>query len=247
MKRIFKPEKRDEAIERLAFEIVKASENCVTVIKKINSISQNPEKYSNPSEMIFEWHKYLFTNEFHDLVDEWISPKIINPEKLDYLQTLFFNYIISIVPFYFEDKIIISPDLKHNKHKWNNDDYLILKKKIFTHRYRESINITRLNDPEKFEKMDKDSINSLLIMTNSRNARKSLWKKNKKIENIFSTDNLIMRVNQICPKYEHFHQEDIFLKYTKQFIETLPSSFDNFNSNFYEKGTYLQKYFDWCT
>ena len=247
MRRIFKHEKRDEAIERLAFGIVKASENCVTVIKKINSISQNPEKYPNPSEMIFEWHKYLFTNEFHDFVDEWISPKIINPEKLDYLQTLFFDYIISIVPFYFEDKIIISPDLKPSKHKWNNDDYLILKKKIFTHRYRESANITRLDNPKEFEKMDKESINSLLIMKNSSNAKKSLWKKDKKIENIFSSENLIKRVNHICPKYEHFHQEDIFLKYSKQFIETLPSSFDNFNSNFYEKGTYFQKYFDWCT
>lgn len=245
MKKIFKEEKRDEAIERLAVGIVKASENCITVIKKINSISQNPEKYPNPSEMVFEWHKYLFTNEIHDFVDEWISPKIINPEKLDDLQTQFFDYIISIVPFYFEDKIIISPHLTPTKHKWNNEDYLILKKKIFEHRYKENGNITRLNNLEKFEMIDKESINSLIIMKKSSHAKKSYWKKNEKIENIFSTHNLNKKVSNICPEYEHFYQKDIFLKYTKEFIEILPSAFDNFNSDFYEKGTYLQKYFNW--
>ncbi len=39
---LFKSDKRNEALERLAIGISEASKNCTTVIKKINSLCQKP-------------------------------------------------------------------------------------------------------------------------------------------------------------------------------------------------------------
>ena len=246
MKKIFIDEKRNLAIERLAIGIVKASENCITVIKKINSISQNPEKYKNPSELINQWHIHLFTNDFHDFIDEWVCPKIIDTDKLNCLQTHFFDYFVSIVPFYYDNKIIISPNLTPRKHKWNQEDYLVLKKKIFEQRYKEIEKITIIDNPKLFDKIDKESINSLTIMRTSSEVIRSRWKKEKKIEKIFSTDKLNLLVMNTCPEYKYFYQKDIFLKYSKEFIDSLPQAIDNFDYNFYQMGTYLHKYFTWC-
>ncbi len=89
MNSLFKSDKRDEALERLAIGITEGAKNCTTVIKKINTLCQKPKDYPNPSELINEWTEHLFTNYFHDYIDEWLSPKTISIEHEEKLANVF--------------------------------------------------------------------------------------------------------------------------------------------------------------
>lgn len=52
MTSLFKSDKREEALERLAIGLTEGARNCTTVIKKINTLCQDPEKYLAPFELI---------------------------------------------------------------------------------------------------------------------------------------------------------------------------------------------------
>lgn len=141
MNSIFKSNKRDEALERLAIGITEGAKNCTTVIKKINTLCQNPEKYPNPFELINEWSEYFFSA--------------------------------------------------------------------------------------------------------SSKANSSFWNKQKKIDAIVFSSDLMMVIYKVMPSYRHQYQSDLFMKYTADFLKRLPTAFKKFNDNFYEVGTYLHRYFQW--
>lgn len=111
MNSLFKSDKRDEALERLAIGLTEAANNCTTVIKKINTLCQNPENYPNPFELISEWSEHLFANYFHDYIEEWTSENIISVEHEEELTNAFFSYFASLTPFFYENKTIISPEI----------------------------------------------------------------------------------------------------------------------------------------
>lgn len=121
MQSLFKNEKRDEALERLAIGLTEGVKNCTTIIKKINSLCQNATNYPNPSELINEWTEHVFTNYFHDYIDEWISPKIISTEDEEELSNAFFSYFLMLTPFFYENKIVTSPEIvRSKKFKWKS-------------------------------------------------------------------------------------------------------------------------------
>lgn len=245
MEGIFAENKRDEAINTLATRIVQGSRNCVTVIERINSISQNPEKYPDPQEMITEWHDRLFSNVFHIFPEDLNVPLKIPPDSLRDLETYFFNYFVSLIPFYYENKAIVYQGIfKPQKYVWSKEDYKLLKIELFKIRYQEDWNLTRIDNYERCEEIDVESLNSLSLMTESSTIRRSLWNKSKKIEKVFHPSYVKNYVLTIQPKYLFWYQSDIFSKYAAEFIELLPSAFDKFNTEYYELGGFL-KYFKW--
>ena len=246
MRGIFDEIKRDNALERLAIGIVQGTKNSVTVIQRINSISQNPEKYSNPSEYIIEWTQYLFNNTFHVFSDDYLVPLSISNAELSKLETCFFNYFISLIPFYFENKRIISPSAQREKFIWSKEDYTLLKVNIFKEKYKEDWNMSRLDNPGRMEVIDNETKYSLNLIKKSSRVKKSLWNKERKMRQIFFPEFLTEYIYITKPKYQHQYQTDIFMKYSTEFIKMLPGSFDKFTTNFYEVGTYLHKYFRWC-
>ena len=125
MNSLFQTDKRDQALERLAIGITEGAKNCTTLIKKINSLCQKPKDYPNPSDLINEWTGHLFTNQFHDFIDEWISPNIISVENEEELANEFFSYLASLTPFFYENKSMISPDIISPKN--TNGQWMITK------------------------------------------------------------------------------------------------------------------------
>ena len=104
MNSVFKSKKRDDALEHLAIGITEGAKNCTTVVKKINTLCQDPEKFPNPFELINVWSEYLFTNYIHDYIEEWTSPNIISIEQQEELSNAFFGYFASLTPFFYESK-----------------------------------------------------------------------------------------------------------------------------------------------
>lgn len=247
MTSIFKSDKRDEALERLAIGIIEGAKNCTTVIKKINSLSQKPNNYTNTSEIINDWSEYLFTNHFHDFIDEWILPSTISVENEEHLANAFFNYFASLTPFFYEHKTIISPEInKLKKYKWTTEDYKELKIKLL-HKwfYSEWDNWdgeTKLKLGYKLEMNTKKVVKSIAA---SSKANSSIWNREKKIDTIVFSNDLQTVINKIMPSHQHQYQVDLFLKYSNDFIGTLPAAFKKFDDNFYEVGTYLYKNFQW--
>jgi len=246
MEGIFAKNKRNEAIELLATQIVQGSRNCVTVIERINSISQFPEKYPDPHEMIIEWHNHLFSNVFHVFPEDIEVPLKISADSLRSLETCFFDYFASLVPFYYEDKTIVSPaSLKPKKYVWSKDDYNALKTELFKIRYKEAWHLTRADNYERCEEMNTESLNSLSLMSKSSKIKRSFLNKSKRVEKVFLPNNVINCVLTAQPNYMYWHQSDIFSKYIHEFIELLPSAFSKFDTEFYELGSFLHRYFKW--
>ena len=244
---LFQPGKRDEALEWLVMGISGAARNCATVVKKINSLCQKPDNDSNPSDLIDQWATCLFTNQFHDFIDEWFSPSIISVENEEDLANEFFCCLVSLTPFFYENKSVISPDIvKPKKYIWTEDDYKRLKfKLIYKWFYGEWDNWdgeTRLKHGYALESNIKKVTEAIEV---SSKANNTLWNKQKKIDDIFFSNRLRSVVMKIMPLYKHQYQADLFLKYTDDFISRLPAAFKQFDDSFYEAGTYLNKYFRW--
>lgn len=236
-------DKKDKAFERLAIGIKESAANCTTVIKKLNTICQNPEDYPNPHELITKWSNHVFTNYFHDFIEEWILPKTISIENQERLGDVFFNYFASLTPFFYHNKIILSPDFpKPKKYKWTNKNFEELKwallRKWFIHDDDE------LNKKEQ-HKIESRMIESVKQIQISIKAKNSFWNKTKKINEVFSLDSVMNVIKEVMPNYQHQYQTDLFLLYTSEFINKLPSSFAAFDSDFYEIGTYLHNIFQW--
>lgn len=249
MNSIFKSDKRDEALERLAIGITEGAKNCATVIKKINTLCQEPKNYPNPLELINKWTEHLLTNYFHDFIEEWISTSTISVEHEEELANAFFNYFASLTPFFYENKTIISPELiKPKKYKWTAEDYKELKiKLLYTWFYSEWDNWdgeTKLKLGYKLELNTQKVVKSIAA---SSKANSSIWNKQKKIDAIIfsNRNNLKTVINKAMPAYQHQYQADLFLKYTDDFIRRLPNTYIKFDDRFYEVGTYLYKYFQW--
>lgn len=247
MNSIFKSTRRDDALERLAIGITEAAKNCTTVVKKINTLCQDPERFPNPFELINEWTEYLFSNYFHDHIEEWTSLNIISIEQQEELSNAFFGYFASLTPFFFESKTVISPEIiRPKKYKWTADDYKELKLKlIYNWFYNEWDNWdgeTRLKNGFKLES-DTQKVVKLIAASSKTNA--SIWNKQKKIDTIVFSDNLMSTILNAMPSYKHQYQADLFKKYAEDFVKGLPTAFKKFDDNFYEVGTYLYKYFQW--
>ena len=244
---LFQTDKRDEALERLVIGISEAAKNCTTVIKKINSLCQSPKDYPNSSDLINEWAGNLFTNQFHDFIDEWISPNIISVENEKELTNDFFCYLASLTPFFYENKSVLSPDIiRPKKYKWTKDDYKQLKiKLVYNWFYSDWGNWdgeTRLKHGYALE-LNTKKVTDLIAASSKANS--TLWNRQKNIDDIFYANKLRTVVTKIMPLYKHQYQADLFLKYADEFISKLPAAFKQFDNNFYEVGTYLQKYFRW--
>lgn len=246
MNSLFITSKRDEALESIVSGITQGAKNCATVLKKINVVCQNPNQNPDVSVLINEWCTHLFTNQFHDFIDEWVSPRTISEEKINRIENSFFNYFATLTPLYYENKTIISPDIfTPKKYKWTNEDFNALKIALFTDWFREDFESSRKNNfknhvqlEARIEKIVKEI--SLTIKT-----KKSMWNKDKKLTEILFPNSLIVLINEIKPDYPHPYQNDLFLNYTYSFIKNLPTVFQNFNDTFYERGTYLHEYFQW--
>ncbi|MEI6949880.1 hypothetical protein V9K67_22020 [Paraflavisolibacter sp. H34] len=249
MNSLFNSDKRDEALECLAIGITESAKNCATVIKNINIFCQRPRDFPNPSELINDWTEHLFSNHFHDLVEESASPNKISKEHVEELANAFFNYFASLTPFFYENKTIISPQLiKPIKYKWTADDYKELKIKLLSKWF---YNEWDSWDGEKRLKLGyKLELNSQkvvrLIAASSR-ANSSIWNKQKKIDAIIFPNDLKSLMIKVMPSYKYQYQSDLFLKYTDDFITQLPAAFIKFDDNFYKLGTYLRKYFQWSS
>ena len=244
---IFQKDRRDEALERIAIGITEAAKNCTTVIKKINTLCQKPKDYPNPSDLIDEWAGLIFTNQIHDFVDEWILPNTITVENEEELANEFFCYFASLTPFFFENKSVTSPDIiKPKKFKWTKDDYKELRiKLVYKWFYSEWDNWdgeTRLKHGYKLELNTKKVTKAI---ANSSKANSALWNRQKKINDIVYSNELSALIKKIMPSHQYQYQTDLFLKYTDDFINRLPTSFKYFDDDFYELGTYLHKYFRW--
>ena len=247
MNSLFKSDKRDEALERLAIGITEGARNCTTVIKKINTICQNPAKYPNPFELINEWSEYFFTNYFHDYIEEWTSPSIISVEHEEELSNAFFCYFASLTPFFYENKTIISPEItKPKKYRWTKADYKELKVKLlYKWFYKEWDNWdgeTRLKFGFKLELDTQKVVKSIAA---SSKANSSIWNRQEKIDAILFSRDLKLLITGIKPSYQHQYQTDLFLKYISDFIMRLPAAYKKFDDSFYDVGTYLYKYFKW--
>ncbi len=247
MNSIFKLKKRDDALERLAIGITEAAKNCKTVVKKINTLSQAPEKYQNPIDLINEWSEYLFTNHYHDFIEEWTSPNIISIEQQEDLSNAFFCYFASLTPFFYERKTVVSPEImRPKKYRWTEEDYKELKLKLIDKWfYSEWDNWdaeTRLRYGSKLQTNAQQVVKAINF---SSKANSSIWNKQKKIDEIIFSDDLMSTILKVMPSYEHQYQKDLFKKYNADFIKRLPKAFINFDDNFYEVGTYLYKYFQW--
>jgi hypothetical protein len=214
---------------------------------RINTLCQNPENYPNPFELISEWSEHLFTNYFHDYIEEWTSANIISVEHEEELANAFFSYFASLTPFFYENKTIISPEIiQPRKYRWTKDDYKELKVKLlykwFYSGWDNWDGETRIRYGFKLET---DIQKVVKLIAASSKANSSIWNKQKKIDAIVFSSDLMTVIHRIMPSYQHQYQTDLFLKYTTDFIRRLPSAFKKFDDNFYEVGTFLQKYFQW--
>ena len=249
MTSLFQVDKRDEALERLAVGIVWAARNCVTVTKKINLLCQNPEDYPNPSDLMADWIEHLFTNQFHYFVDEKISPSIISTGNEEFLSEAFFCYLVSLTPFFYNNKPITSPHTtKPKKYGWTKNDYKDLTiKLLYKQFYSDWDNwdgAAKLKHGYALELKTKKVTEAIAV---SSKADSALWNRQKKIDDIvFSTD-LRLAMKKAIPLYKHQHQADLFIKYTDEFISALPTAYNFFDDKFYEAGTYLHKYFQWSS
>src|SRR5690606_8972475 len=166
---------------------------------------------------------------------------------LDVLELSFFNYIISLVPFYYDNIVIVPPNSNQSiKYKWSDDEFLLLKKKVIEERYKEYWNQKLVDNIELSQKIDEESLSSLKILNLSSRVKRTYFWKSQKIKKILSTEGVYNVVINACPTYKYQYQKDVFLKWTKEFINTIPEAFDIYDSNFYQVGTYLQGYFKWC-
>lgn len=199
------------------------------------------------SAVCSEWSKCLFTNYFHDYIEEWTSPNIISIEHEEELSNAFFGYFASLTPIFYENKTIISPEIiKPKKYRWTENDYEELKVKLlykwFYSEWDNWNSETRLKHGYKLE-LDTQKVVKLIAAASKANS--SIWNKQKKIDSIFFSSDLMTEIHKAMPSYQHQYQADLFLKYTADFIKRLPSAFKRFDDNFYEVGTYLHKYFQW--
>jgi hypothetical protein len=242
MKSLFKPHKRDEALERLVFGITEGAKNCTTVIKKISTLCQNPEKYPSPKELIDKWCDHLFTNYFHDFIEEWISQKTISIENEEKIVNAFFDYLVCLTPFFYENKTIISSDVKPKKYKWTTDDFKQLKIKLLERWFFSDASQQEMVTMFKKGLRMEQTVKQISACSK---AKKTIWKRHEKINNIVSPSSLITVVHAAKPNYDHHVQTDLFLMYTSDFITRLPTIFKAFDDNYYETGTYLYKFFQW--
>ena len=126
------------------------------------------------------------------------------------------------------------------------DDYKELKiKLLYRWFYSEWDNWdgeTRLKLGLKLELNTKKVAKSIAV---SSKANSTSWNRQKKIDDIVFSSELKSVIMKIMPLYKHQYQTDLFLKYTDDFINTLPVAYKKFDDSFYEVGTYLYKYFRW--
>ncbi len=147
-----------------------------------------------------------------------------------------------MTPFFYENKTVISS----KKYKWTVGDYKELKVKLlqkwFYSEWDNWDGETRLRLGGKLEQNTQKVLESILA---SSKAKSSIWNKQKQIDAIVLSDDLKMIIKKVMPEYQHEYQNDLFLKYTDDFIARLPTAFSKFDDNFYEVGSYLYKYFQW--
>ncbi len=172
---------------------------------------------------------------------------MISLENEEELANEFFCYLASLTPFFYENKSVISPDIINpQKYKWTEDDYKEFKIKLlykwFYSDWENWNGETRLKQGYALELNARKVTEAIAV---SSKANSTLWSRKKKIDDIILSNKLHSVVSKIMPLYKNQYQADLFLKYTDDFISKLPASFKQFDDNFYEAGTYLQKYFRW--
>jgi hypothetical protein len=245
---LFRDDKRDEALERLAIGITEAAKNCTMAVKKINAICQCPENYSNPGDWINAWIGCLFVN-YYQFTEEWISPVIISVEDEEGLANSFFNYFVSLTPFYFEYRKVISLDIiRPKKYGWTAEDYKELKLKLFYKWFYSEWDSMGGDSKLKIGmSLHWETQRVLRSLAASSRANSALWNKQKKIDDIVFSDNLMSSIRRIKPPYKHQYQSDLFLKYTSDFVEYVPLAFQRFEADFYHVGDYLHRFFKWSS
>ena len=245
---IFKSEDRRElALERLATGIVAASDNCLMVIANIIAICQKPKKYSEQHMLIKQWSEELFLYKVLPVDGNRIEDELPN-EKIEQLSNLFFDYIISLMPFFYYEKSIDATKaiLNRGKYKWTSADYAELQKKILYKRYASQLD--KLDVVTRFAKIDEIQLKvdkAYRTMQASSSAASSFRNKQKKIDALVSTKTLESKMAYIKPDFKYQYQFDLYESYHQEFVRLISSSLSIFDDNFYEVGTYLHKFFQW--
>lgn len=230
MESLFCDDKKDEAINYLANLIFIGSRNAATVIKKINTACQNPEKFNDPNFLIKQWNENLYTNEIYDLADDWQASVLIPSKKLSEIEYSFFKYSLGLSGlFYYKKTVIVDTFLSKKKYKWTDQDFNKLQFAL--------LNLWEQNNGNA----DKKDI--FLILNAFIKAKNSLLFKSKKMDETLRIDFLINEMENICPLNLKPYQSDMFKSYSKKFIENIPASFDIMNDYFEEKGRFLHKFF----
>lgn len=230
MESLFLDDKRDEAIDYLANLIFKGSRNAATVIKKINTACQNPEKFNDPNFLIKQWNECLYTNEIFDLADDWQASVLIPSENLNEIEFEFFKYSLGLSAlFYYKKKLVIRDIFSKKKYKWTEQDFNKLQSIL--------LNLWIQNYGYK----DKSEI--FLIFNAVIKAKNNLLFNSKKISKSLDIDFLIKKSDEICPQNLKPYQRDMFKNYAKKFIENIPASFDLMNEHFKTMGMFLHKFF----
>lgn len=230
MQSLFCDDKRDKAIDYLANLIFLGSKNAATVIKKINTACQNPEKFNDPHFLIEQWSKNLYTNKIYDLADDWQASVLITSEKLNKIEYSFFKYSLVLSGlFYYKKTIVLDDILTKRKYKWTNKDF-----------YKLQLTLLKLWEQNNgiINKSDVSSILNDFIK-----AKNSFFFKNKKIDEALIVNFLINEMHNICPLNLKPYQSDMFKNYSQNFIENIPASFDIMNDHFEMNGRYLHDFF----
>lgn len=64
-------------------------------------------------------------------------------------------------------------------------------------------------------------------------------------DEIVFTKSLKLNLSRVNMHFQHQYQFDLFRLYAGEFVELISNSFQLFDDNFYEVGTYLHNYFQW--
>jgi hypothetical protein len=256
--RPLKGNKREEALDRIALGINEGVRNCSIAINNINIIVQNLDTFSNPSELINGWLERLFSNRFenidkdeiideNDIIDDDnISRNLISSQQIHNLEGAFFNYLVGLIPIYYENRKIKSNWFGKSKtYKWTKEDFKQLKIKVLHRRFYSEWDKWDFETRFKKGAEIEDQMEKVLkIIANSSRANSSFFNKKKKINSIVSTEDLESIVSKIRPEYLSEYQVDLFHKYSYDFIKGIPNAYDSFDNNFYEIG-FLYKFFQW--
>ncbi|MDR2205841.1 MAG: hypothetical protein LBE36_06775 [Flavobacteriaceae bacterium] len=246
IKGVLKDENKDEALKRIARQVVLASKNSVYVIESLNSIVQNPDKYPNPELLIKEWKERLFKSDFETAKKEFRNELYkIKKDNLERLFQFFFDYFLSLIPFYFDGNIM---DYQRNKkYKWTEDEFTELKMALFRERYIDILDNKVGDDLDGFIKIEKEQIRSLNIMNHSSRIKRKWWGKENSINWIYQTaeSEIYHFIEKIRYKNKIYYKEDIFKKSNHFFLSGLGSCFDKFVSEFYHVTGVLHGFFKW--